>query len=700
MTTEIELQSAVVSLRNLISDASLKIERQIGQNISHDIKLKKEILGWVERQGLGRKQGWARSLSLQAVYHLILKLMLYELKREQFSLEAVSIHSLKELQHLFEVAYQKSGTNAFATSFMDRITQGCDGELSANLTNVAQLVENVGENRADFIGRVYEDIIPGEERRRLGEFYTPRDVAEFMTKWAVQSSKDTILDPACGSGTFLVESLYRLVELESSPEEAIMNLVGIDINPLAVLMSTVNLMAKVPASEPNVDMADFLRKVLLEKGQRFQAIVCNPPYSRHHELSQNYKELVGRTIDVECGHKISRLSSVYVHFFIHATTFLDEGGRMAFITSSEFLDVHYGVKLKRFLTEDLTLRAIILYPQDALIFPALTTACITLLEKKKPDANHVTMFVRLTELPQYGELMKRIESRSTSEVPWGTIYLIPQSHLNPEDKWSHVGSETNKIRGLVPLRSIARVHRGIATGANDFFTLSTEEIKSYRIERDFLKPVITNARAIPHYDFTKKDFQELEKDGRKVWLLSCDKPKDELDKHQGMLKYLALGEKRGFHRRYLTRTRDIWYSQERKRVAPIVFTYMSRDNPRFVLNKTQALTLNALHTIHPASVIADNRTKLKALLCYLNSKVCRDLLTKTGRTYGGGLVKAEPREVENLPVIDIRELPEDELAILAELFDRLCQSSREGNEVPVREKIDSTLEAIINRSLS
>lgn len=695
ISLEKELQSAVVSLRNLISHASVKIEQQIQSNISHNIEFKKEMLEWVERQGLGRKHGWVGLLSRQAVYHLILKLMLYELVRQQFSLQAASIHSLKELQHLFEVAYQKTGISAFAISFMDRITQDCDGELSANLTDVAQLVENVEENRADFVGRVYEDIIPGEERRRLGEFYTPRDIAEFMTKWAVQTGKDTVLDPACGSGTFLVESLYRLAELGCSPEEAIRNLHGIDVNPLAVLMSAVNLVARAPASRPNVDVADFLRMALWEKGKRFQAIVCNPPYSRHHELSKNYKELVGRTIDVECGHKISRLSSIYVHFFIHATTYLDEAGRMAFITSSQFLDVDYGVELKRFLARNFTLRAIILYPQDTLVFSTLTTACITLLENKKPDTTHLVMFVKLTKLPEYGELLKLIENRSITDVDWANIRLIPQSQLSPENKWSHAGSNAEKIQNLVPLRNIARVHRGIATGANDFFTLSTEETRRYGIEREFLKPVITNARAIPHYNFTKKDFQELEKDGHKVWLLSCDRPKEELKKHDSVSRYLALGEKKGLHKRYLTRTRDIWYSQEKKRVAPIVFTYMSRDSPRFVFNETQTLTLNALHTIHPVEAVAKDKTKLKALLCYLNSEISKDLLKKTGRIYGGGLLKAEPREVENLPVIDIRKLPEDELTILAELFDELCQSSREGDEIPVREKIDDTLRGII-----
>ena len=655
------------------------------------------MLDWVERQGLGRKEDRIRLVSRQAVYNLILKLMLYEMLRQKLSLAPVSIDSLGKLQQLFKTAHQKSGMEAFANSFLDEIVEGCNDELSKNLSNVARLVEKVEENRADFIGRVYEDIIPGEERRRLGEFYTPRDIAEFMTRWAIVGKNDRVSDPACGSATFLVESLYRLVELKCSAEEAVKNIYGIDINPLAILMSTVNMVARVPESTPNVSVSDFLRMTRWDR-EKFQAIVCNPPYSRHHELPQNYKELVARTIDEECGEKISRLSSIYVHFFIHAASFLDDGGRMAFITPSEFLDVDYGVELKRFLLKAFTLRSLILYSEETLVFPeALTTACITLLEKKKPSPEHNVIFVRLNKSLEPRELLEVIQSEQSKKESWGTVELIPQSNLRPEDKWSYLTSTPSKISGLIPLGNIASAHRGIATGANDFFALSENEIRRYGIEREFLKPIVTNARSIPHYNFTKKDFQKLAQRGDKVWLLFCDRPKDELTKYKNLLRYLASGESKGLDRRYLTSKRKVWYFQERRTLSPILFTYMSRENPRFVHNEAGALALNALHTIHPVDRIANDKRKVKALLCYLNSGICRELLKKTGRVYGGGLVKLEPHEVENLPVIDLDKLSHQELLSLETLFDKLCESSREGRAEAAREKIDDTLDGIIKK---
>jgi type I restriction-modification system DNA methylase subunit len=144
------------------------------------------MLEWIEKQGLGRKEDPLRLLSRQVVYHLILKVMLYELVRERFALPAISSDSVKEVQRLFAVAYEKTGLNAFKEYLLDEVIRDFDGKLSKGLNDIVDAVETVGANRADLIGRVYEDIIPGEERRKLGEYYTPRDIAEFMTRWAIR----------------------------------------------------------------------------------------------------------------------------------------------------------------------------------------------------------------------------------------------------------------------------------------------------------------------------------------------------------------------------------------------------------------------------------------------------------------------------------------------------------------------------------
>lgn len=103
----------------------------------------------------------------------------------------------------------------------------------------------------DLLGQLYQSYFDPETRKALGEFYTPPEVVEFILDYVGYQgpgiAAKRLLDPACGSGTFLIHALKRY--LEGSPgtiREKLQSLrdgfpiVGFDINPFAVLMSQVN----------------------------------------------------------------------------------------------------------------------------------------------------------------------------------------------------------------------------------------------------------------------------------------------------------------------------------------------------------------------------------------------------------------------------------------------------------------------------
>jgi len=87
---------------------------------------------------------------------------------------------------------------------------------------------------------LYEELIDPETRRRIGEYYTPLWLADFMLHHFDLKGK-TILDPFCGSGTFLVRAFHKKVELGEEPDKAFESLVGYDINPLAVTVARAEL---------------------------------------------------------------------------------------------------------------------------------------------------------------------------------------------------------------------------------------------------------------------------------------------------------------------------------------------------------------------------------------------------------------------------------------------------------------------------
>ena len=87
---------------------------------------------------------------------------------------------------------------------------------------------------SDVIGRIYEGVIPPERRRDMGEYYTPPAITELITRLTVTDASDTVLDPACGSGGFLVSAYHRirdqLPEPSGSHDRILSQLSGVEIN--------------------------------------------------------------------------------------------------------------------------------------------------------------------------------------------------------------------------------------------------------------------------------------------------------------------------------------------------------------------------------------------------------------------------------------------------------------------------------------
>lgn len=97
----------------------------------------------------------------------------------------------------------------------------------------------------DILKGLYQQLVDPKERHDLGEFYTPDWLAELIVKEVVRDPKTKILDPACGSGSFLVSTIRqknKLLKIEQSKKlEIIANTVhGIDVHPLAILISKAN----------------------------------------------------------------------------------------------------------------------------------------------------------------------------------------------------------------------------------------------------------------------------------------------------------------------------------------------------------------------------------------------------------------------------------------------------------------------------
>ena len=117
---------------------------------------------------------------------------------------------------------------------------------SAYLREIARVVEQFDwtENATEVAPTLYQNVITQEERKKLGEYYTPRWLAKEITETVVDTPlQQRVLDPACGSGTFIETAVERILDHAGSLSATDTlrklqdNVVGIDIHPVAVQLA-------------------------------------------------------------------------------------------------------------------------------------------------------------------------------------------------------------------------------------------------------------------------------------------------------------------------------------------------------------------------------------------------------------------------------------------------------------------------------
>jgi hypothetical protein len=90
---------------------------------------------------------------------------------------------------------------------MDPLTEIIEVAATPSALDVSELTTALSAaNYEDVIGPIYEEVVPQAERRKLGQFWTPRPIADLMARWCIRSTTARVLDPASGSGALLLAS--------------------------------------------------------------------------------------------------------------------------------------------------------------------------------------------------------------------------------------------------------------------------------------------------------------------------------------------------------------------------------------------------------------------------------------------------------------------------------------------------------------
>ncbi|MCA9892925.1 MAG: N-6 DNA methylase [Anaerolineae bacterium] len=144
----------------------------------------------------------------------------------------------------------------------------------------------------DILKHLYQDLIPRELRHAQGAYYTADWLADYMIQQVGYDGQQTLLDPACGSGTFLVTALRHAMMRGVNGRDALSQLAGIDTDLLAVLAAKVNLLINLPDITGDLTLPIYAADALYNDQEftPFDVVAGNPPWVNWQHLDEKYRD--------------------------------------------------------------------------------------------------------------------------------------------------------------------------------------------------------------------------------------------------------------------------------------------------------------------------------------------------------------------------------------------------------------------------
>lgn len=478
-----------------------------------------------------------------------------------------------------------------------------------------------------------------------------------------------IVDPACGSGVFLVTAFDfmkaeftrvndKIADLRGGarglfdPDSEILtnNLFGVDVNAESVEIAKLSLWVKTARRGKMLDSLDNNLKVgdsliedsnfaYLEHGFSwrtafpqvfrdggFDIVLGNPPYVRM-ELLKAMKPYLEDRFEV-----VSDRADLYAYFFERGLKLLKPGGRLGYISSATFFKTGSGAPLRRFLRRKATIEHVVDFG-DLQIFDGVTTyPAVLVMRSAEPKADHSLSFWRLDSLPDssftasYATQASRYAQAALTDGSW-------------ELESATLKALRDKIRNSRP--TLKEVYGaplyGIKTGLNEAFVIDTrtkerlcsEDPKSAELLRPFLEG---------------KDLKRWRQESRGRWIIYIPKNRIRIDDYPAIRDWL-LPFKDRLERRA---TKQEWFAlqQAQEAYAPffqktkITYRDIAAESPFHLDDSGSYLETTAF------AIPSDDF----ALAAILNSKVLWFIFKTLTPLASGGYFRMKAQYVGQLPV--------------------------------------------------
>ncbi len=213
------------------------------------------------------------------------------------------------------------------------------------------------------------------QQKLRGGYYTPDDLADFLTRWAAGANPASILEPSCGDGVFFKTIASRIgnptvTAFEVDRQEA---------------EKAIGQAISSKLTKANIRANDFLGWALdaLWRGIRFDAVLGNPPFIRYQFLPPPFQARAENIFNtLNC--KFTKHTNAWVPFVMASFALLRPGGRLAMVVPAEIIHLMHAGSLRTFLGRAAR-RMVIVDPDEIWFSGTLQGAVLLLAEKRRGE---------------------------------------------------------------------------------------------------------------------------------------------------------------------------------------------------------------------------------------------------------------------------------------------------------------------------
>ena len=480
--------------------------------------------------------------------------------------------------------YLQQAAESSPASDLEKRISGLTGEFSLKQAEVA-----------------FESLIEGDQKRAEGTVYTPNYIIDYIIRRCIEIRSTTtcprLVDPACGSGGFLVRAIPFLSEKYNISKEKVINefIYGVDVNQhainhakLAVELFCIKSATDFPSSYDFLIQDDTLladKKELLHSlgisGDGFDFIVTNPPYVKLQNITDEYRSLLAKAYP-----NFAKGSfSLAMLFLVAGYRLLSPSGVLGYITQNNIYTSLAGEGIRDFIQSHKSIHTIVDFGHQK-IFPEVSAYTCLIFLDKTPQEN--LRFYKCNE-PNV-----RLPGLQSSD-----FHSIEISSLK-KDKWRL--APTNHLRNLrqleaggTPLGKLAQIKVGFATLKDSVFVI--DESRSHtEIEQDITKPAIKIADFSEEHHLRSNQarvIQPYRKVGAKWFLLQEDGLRQKYPKAYEHLKlHEAELVQRDKGRKATYKFYEWGRSQCMEAPGPKLLTKTFNRGPNFLLDKSDSLFCN------------------------------------------------------------------------------------------------------------